>query len=252
MLYRIAASNPNAFHDATPASSGASSCSLGTPSLCNNSTPSATSLAGGLAGYALTTGYDQATGLGSLDIANFLAAAASGSHPGVAATTLAIRESATTITDKQTATFTAIVSSSTSGMPSGMVQFYANGSALGTPVTVSSGMATTAAQPFPSAGTYYITANYSGNNNYAASTAPGFTLVVTGLASSTTVTASSTSILVGGLGVSWPSHDAASSRPTPPGMRPSACRSWGVQDLLRLRVSSTFSRSAILSRVCRW
>ena len=31
LLYRIAASNPNTFHDATPASSKVSSCSLGTP-----------------------------------------------------------------------------------------------------------------------------------------------------------------------------------------------------------------------------
>ena len=195
LLYRIAASNPNAFHDATPATSGVSSCSRGTPGLCNNSTPSAYSLTGGLAGYALTTGYDQATGLGSLDIANFLAAAASASHPGVAATTLAVHGNATTISDKQTATFTATVSSSTPGMPSGTVQFYANGSVLGAAVAVSSGMATTAALPFPSAGTYYITATYSGDSNYAASTAPGDTLVVTGLASTTTLTASNTSIL---------------------------------------------------------
>ena len=217
LLYRIAASNPNAFHDATPASSRVSSCSLGTPSLCNNSTPSATSLAGGLAGYALTTGYDQVTGLGSLDIANFLAAAASASHPGVAATTLAIRGSATTITDKQTATFTATVSSSTSGIPKGTVQFYANGSALGAAVPVSSGMAT-AALPFPSAGTYYITANYSGDSNYAASTAPGSTLVVTGLASSTTVTASSTSILVGTTATLSVSVAGSAGSPTPTGI----------------------------------
>jgi pseudomonalisin len=217
LLYRIAASNPNAFHDATPASSRVSSCSLSTPGLCNNSTPSATGLAGGLAGYALTSGYDQVTGLGSLDIANFLAAAASASHPGVAATTLAIRGSATTITDKQTATFTATVSSSTSGKPKGTVQFYANGSALGTAVPVSSGMAT-AALPFPSAGTYYITANYSGDTNYAASTAPGSTLVVTGLASSTTVTASSTSILVGMNATLSVSVAGNAGSPTPTGV----------------------------------
>lgn len=197
LLYKVAASTPNAFHDATPASSGVNSCSLNFPSMCSNSTPSASSTLGGLAGYALTAGYDQATGLGSLDVANFLAAAASASHSGVAATTLAVHGSGTTISDTQTASFTATVSSNTPGAPTGTVQFYANGNALGAPVAVSSGTATTAALPFTSAGTYYITAIYSGDSNYAASTAPGFSLVVTGLAATTTVTASNTSIPVG-------------------------------------------------------
>ncbi|WP_263383222.1 protease pro-enzyme activation domain-containing protein [Granulicella arctica] len=72
-LYRLAASTPAAFHDATPATSG-SSCDINTPSVCNNSTPSPTGLTGGLAGFALTTGYDQATGLGSLDVSNIVSA----------------------------------------------------------------------------------------------------------------------------------------------------------------------------------
>ena len=217
LLYKIAASTPNVFHDATPASSGVNSCSLNFPSMCSNSTPSAPSTLGGLAGYALTTGYDQATGLGSLDVANFLAAAASTSRPGVAATTLAVHGSATTISDTQTVTFTATVSSSTSGVLTGTVQFYANGSALGAPVTVSSGTTTTTALPFPSAGTYYITAMYSGDSHYAASTAPGFSLVVTGLASATTVTASSTAIPVGTKATFSVTVAGSSGSPTPTG-----------------------------------
>jgi pseudomonalisin len=70
-LYRLAASRPAAFHDATPATSGVA-CNINTASICNNSTPSGTALTGGLAGFALTTGYDQATGLGSLDVNNFV------------------------------------------------------------------------------------------------------------------------------------------------------------------------------------
>jgi pseudomonalisin len=196
LLYRIAASTPNAFHDATPASSGVNLCYLDNPSMCNNSTPTAGSTAG-FAGYALTTGYDQATGLGSLDIANFLAAASSASHSGPATTTLVVQGSASTISNTGTVTLTATVSSKTSGAPTGTVQFYANGIALGTSLPVSSGVATTAALPFASAGTYYITAMYSGDSSYAASTAPGFSLVVTGQGSTTTVTASTAQILVG-------------------------------------------------------
>ncbi len=72
-LYALAATPGNGvFHDATVASSGVSGCALSTPSLCNNSTPGSTGLSGGLAGYALGTGYDEATGLGSLNVANLL------------------------------------------------------------------------------------------------------------------------------------------------------------------------------------
>jgi pseudomonalisin len=74
LLYGLATTTPAAFHDATLASSGLSACDLTIPSVCNNSTPSATGLSGGLIGYALTTGYDQATGLGSLDVNNFFGA----------------------------------------------------------------------------------------------------------------------------------------------------------------------------------
>lgn len=44
-----------------------------TPSMCNNSTPSPTMLTGGLAGYLVTDGFDEVTGLGSIDVWNLLA-----------------------------------------------------------------------------------------------------------------------------------------------------------------------------------
>jgi pseudomonalisin len=72
-LYALAATPSNGvFHDVTLSSSGVSNCQLSVPSLCNNSTPGPTSLSGGLAGYAVGTGYDEVTGLGSLNVANLL------------------------------------------------------------------------------------------------------------------------------------------------------------------------------------
>ncbi len=72
-LYQLAASTSNGvFHDVTVSSSAVSGCTVSTPSMCNNSTPSSTSLTGGLAGFLVGTGYDEVTGLGSLDVANFL------------------------------------------------------------------------------------------------------------------------------------------------------------------------------------
>jgi subtilase family serine protease len=81
LLYEVAASTPSAFHDVTVSTSGVSSCSTSTPSMCNNSVPSITGLTGGVAGYLVTTGYDKVTGLGSLDVNNFIKAAAAVSNP---------------------------------------------------------------------------------------------------------------------------------------------------------------------------
>ena len=73
-LYALAATPANGvYHDTTLASSGVANCDLGTPSVCNNSTPGLNSLSGGLQGFAVGTGYDLATGLGSIDVARLLA-----------------------------------------------------------------------------------------------------------------------------------------------------------------------------------
>lgn len=71
-LYQTAAQSPTAYNDVTVASSGVSNCSVNTPSMCNNSIPGPTGLSGGQAGYPVGAGYDEATGLGSLNIQNFL------------------------------------------------------------------------------------------------------------------------------------------------------------------------------------
>jgi pseudomonalisin len=73
-LYNLAATPANnVFHDVTVPTSGVAGCVLTTPSMCNNSTASPTGLTGGLSGYLVTPGYDEATGLGSINVANLLA-----------------------------------------------------------------------------------------------------------------------------------------------------------------------------------
>lgn len=88
-LYNLATSAPGVFHDVTVASSGVTSCSVSTPSMCNNSIPGPTGLTGGEAGYLVNDGYDEVTGLGSLDVANFLTSFATSGKvlPTVSATT---------------------------------------------------------------------------------------------------------------------------------------------------------------------
>jgi len=199
LFYRLAATTSNGvFHDATPASSGVSNCSTATPSICNNSTPSASSLTGGLAGYGLTTGYDLATGLGSLDVTNLLTAAGGSTAPTVT-TTLSLTASANPISTSQTVSFTATLGDSSTAIPTGTVQFYSNGAALGSGVTLSaSGTATTSAMTFPTAGTYQITAVYSGDRIFIGSTSAALALVVTGSSSFTITTAAANLSVIAG------------------------------------------------------
>lgn len=72
-LYSLAAdAAAAAFHDVTVSSSGVSGCTLAVPSMCNNTTPGPSGLSGGLVGYEVGTGYDEVTGLGSVDAANLV------------------------------------------------------------------------------------------------------------------------------------------------------------------------------------
>ncbi len=198
LLYRLAAQSPSAFHDATPATSGVSVCDVSTASMCNNSTPTATGLSGGLAGFSLTTGYDQATGLGSLEVNNFLTAAAGLTAKTLAPTKLAVTSSVGTISDGGTASFVATLTSSSAGTPGGSVQFYADDAAIGTAVAVAGGKATSGALPFPAAGNYLITAVYSGDANFATTTAPGVPLDVLGAVPTVKLSAANASITAGG------------------------------------------------------
>jgi subtilase family serine protease len=95
-LYAMAASVPSAFHDVTVATSGVGSCSVNTPSMCNNSIPGPSGLSGGQAGYLVGPGYDEVTGLGSLNVANFIDDFGVIQHPPAVATKLAIKITAST------------------------------------------------------------------------------------------------------------------------------------------------------------
>lgn len=84
MLYTLNASTPSAFHDITIGNNEAI-CTPGTDPGCP---------AGGMYGYAATTGFDCASGLGSLDVAKLAAAV-----DAMAPTTTALAVSPTTTTE---------------------------------------------------------------------------------------------------------------------------------------------------------
>jgi len=95
----------------------------------------------------------------------------------------------TTFTNATPVTLTATVGSS--GSPTGTVTFLANGTAIGTPATVTNSVATLV-YTFTTPGTYSITATYSGDSNFTTSTTSSPASVVS---SSPTFTTSATNFV---------------------------------------------------------
>ena len=193
-LYMLAATpSAEVFNDVTITSSGVSGCKVTAPSMCNNSTPAQTTgINPGFSGYLVGAGYDEATGLGSINVANLLA-----NWPGAAKTAsqTTLTTSAAQIPIGGSVTFTATVAPiSGSGTPSGNVTFKNGTSSLGTG-TLSGGVAsltTSALAP----GSHSITAVYSGDATFATSTSSGLTETV-GTLSQTTVQTSAAQVVVG-------------------------------------------------------
>jgi hypothetical protein len=183
-LYQLAANPTNTiFHDVTVATSGVSGCLITTPSMCNNSTPSPTGLTGGLSGYLVTAGYDEVTGLGSIDAGNFL----DNYYPG-SATTTTLSSSLNPATQGVVVTFTASVTTTGSNQPTGTLSLNDGLTSIGT-ATVNGSQPVTFTFSTLSVGAHPLTAFYSGDGNNAASTsailsetitAPDFTLTNTG------------------------------------------------------------------------
>jgi subtilase family serine protease len=170
-LYQLQVKNSLGFNYFHPTVSG------------NNSVP-------GLTGFTATgAGYDQATGLGSVD-ANLLVTQWRNLNPG--ATSVTLSSTTAKIIAGQTVTFTATVSGF---HPTGRVQFLTNGANLGSAVALSNGVASlTTALSTP--GGDSVTAVYSGdgNNLTSASTAQAETVLT---ASTITISVSAASVTVG-------------------------------------------------------
>ena len=93
-----------------------------------------------------------------------------------ASTTLSIVPSATAVVPGQSVTLSATVAPAASGTPTGTVSFFNNGNPLGT-ATLTGGVATYSAGAMP-LGNNVITASYSGDTNFTASTASSVSVTV--------------------------------------------------------------------------
>jgi hypothetical protein len=165
VLYKLAAQNPTAFHD-VPAGS-----TIAMP--CINSTPNCETVAGDyygiLSGYSTTAGYDLATGLGSVDVANLVNQWESVSFTP-SATTLALNGGAAVNVAHGTA-----VPFSVNVSPSAATGDVALLVAPGTPgnpgiaaFPLASGSVTSATTLLPG-GSYRVLAHYGGDSTYGGS-----------------------------------------------------------------------------------
>jgi uncharacterized protein (TIGR03437 family) len=202
-LYRLAQSSPTAFHDIVTGNNIVP-CAQGSPD-CGT----------GSFGYSAEPGYDQTTGLGSID-ANNLFTLWNQASSGV---TVRLTASPTRATLNQTIQLTATVTATAQAnpfhgpaAPTGTVSFSIFGApGLGSVALSSNGTASLAAPAYQffQSGTYYVVAQYSGDSNFS----PGGALAriqittPTGGAASVVVTAPNSVWPVldtDAQGVSWP------------------------------------------------
>jgi hypothetical protein len=162
------------------------------PAAPNCSLAHSTDLVGILSGYAATTGFDLATGLGTLNVANVVNAWAA--TTGTGAATVTLTPSASSIKVSQSMTVQVAVSGS-SGTPTGTVVLNGGGFNSATQ-TLASGSYTFAIPANAlTAGSVTLTATYSGDATYASKT--GTTAItVTALATPTVTVTPSVSTLV--------------------------------------------------------
>ena len=161
-LYRLAQSSNNIFHDVTTGDN-AVRCALGTPNCVE-----------GLVGYRAGPGYDQATGLGSIDAYNLVTQW----NLGTASTTTVTADPSKAGLD-DTMRLTATVRGSTAGAaPTGVVSFLAENvvlATIGAADLIPNGAISTAALTVPAAsvigGNGVVTAMYSGDKSYNGSSA---------------------------------------------------------------------------------
>jgi subtilase family serine protease len=185
---KVCTSNPAAagngtciFYDITTGNISVA-CQGGSPN-CSNTNGGANQygvlVSAGIPAWTATTGYDLATGLGSVNVTN-LAAAWSG--VGLTGTTTAITASPSgAIAHGSNASFTVHVSA-TAGTPTGQVSLIATPTGAAQagigPFTLSSGTATFSTSLLPGGTTYSVVAHYSGDGTFAQSDSAPVTVTV--------------------------------------------------------------------------
>jgi subtilase family serine protease len=212
-IYSLAASTPAIVHPVSIASSGVSNCSVATPSMCNNSIPGPTSLTGGQAGYQLsaTGGYSEATGLGSLDVTQFIDsyAGTSGAAPKV---TLSAPPSVTTAESASVE----ITVTGNNGAPTGTIiltsgSYQSATTTLDIPGTNSESVYIVIPSGALPVGTDTITASYTSTSSNYSDASGSTTMVVTSSLPAPTITWAAPAAIAYGTPLSATQLDATAS-----------------------------------------
>ena len=166
ILYQLASTKyATDFHDIT---SGNNNCSAAGSTVCPSSGGSASS-------YSAGTGYDLASGLGSIDFDRLLTDWPTGSPLPASTTTLSAATNAPAVGANDAITIT-VAAGSGSGTPTGKVAVLVDGTvASGSPLTLDSSGVANYTFVSSTSGTHVINATYSGDTKFAPSTS---TLVV--------------------------------------------------------------------------
>jgi len=215
-LYAMAAGTPAAFHQVSVASSGVSNCTTATPSMCNNSVPGPTGLSGGQAGFQLgqSGGYSLVTGLGSLDVSQFINDYTNtGSSKPAPTVTLFAQP---TVTTAQSASILITVTGSSGTAPTGTVTLFSGSYASA---------ATTLDVPGPDSNSVYIvipsgalalgtdtlTASYTSTSSNYSDASGSTTIVVTTAKPVPTITWAAPAAIVYGTALGATQLDATAS-----------------------------------------
>jgi len=182
-LYTLAANAStygSAFHDIT---SSGNQCLVSSATICTGAAVS---------DYAATVGYDEASGLGSIDFFNLLSAWPGSSTSLAASKTTLVAATTTPVPGTSDVVTIAVApaSASSTATPTGTLTVVVDGAAQTLSLALANGSAT---YTFSSAaaGSHTITATYSGDATYAASTG-SITITVTAVQSNTTLSAATT------------------------------------------------------------
>ena len=181
----------SAFHDITSGNNGCSGAGI---TVCPTTSPA-------FSVYAAGTGYDMATGLGSINFNNLLTAW-SGSSSSLTASKTTVSAATTTPASGASDSITITVASagSSTTTPTGTVSVSVDGTVVNGALALAAGSATYA---FSStvAGAHTIAATYSGDTTYSSSSGT-VTVTVSASSKSFTVSATSVTVAAGGSGTS--------------------------------------------------
>ena len=185
ILYKLAVQQPTAFHDVPTGGTIAMPCASGSP---NCTVTNKSDIYGVLSGFSTTTGYDMATGLGSVDANNLVTKWSSITTKG-SATTLTLSPTPVQITHGQPVNVSINVTAAApaTGTPTGNVSLIANTVPPGSPAGVTdqgvqgfqltSGSVSSTTNVLPG-GSYSVIAQYPGDGTFGPSTSAPVSVTV--------------------------------------------------------------------------